>query len=157
MSPTKPRRIIRALEVYYVTGKPISQFHAEQKRDAPFRVSLFGLQWLRRVLYRHIEERVDAMITGGLEEEVRGLLARGYSPSLNALNTVGYREMIEFCEGKQDLMRTTELIKRNTRRFAKRQLTWFRRDARIRWIGLDEEKSIDEAASDIVAKWETEG
>ncbi|MCI0706498.1 MAG: tRNA (adenosine(37)-N6)-dimethylallyltransferase MiaA [Ignavibacteriae bacterium] len=137
MDATKPRRIVRALEVYYATGMPLSKFHAEQAQNSIFEFIQFGLEWDRKELYQRINERVDRMVEQGLLDEVRALLNKGYSRSLNALNTVGYKEMFDYLEGKATLEESVELMKRNTRRFAKRQLTWFRADKRIRWVKCD--------------------
>ncbi len=137
MSPTKPRRIIRALEVYYTTGKPISEFHAEQERKSGFGFVQIGLDWERKELYGRINARVDLMIEQGLLREVQELQQKGFVRTLNALNTVGYKEIFDFLEGTTSLDEAVSLIKRNTRRFAKRQLTWFRADKRIRWLSVN--------------------
>ena len=139
MDATKVRRVIRALEVYYATGKPISDLHSAQEIKIPFEAVQFGLEWDRKALYRRIEQRVDEMIENGLIEEVRGLLVKGYSRSANALNTVGYKETFDFIEGKITEEEMIRLIKQNTRHFAKRQLTWFRADKRVRWIPVNDE------------------
>lgn len=146
MEVSKPRRIMRALEVYYSTGKPISQLHAEQASVPSFEVVQFGLQWERERLYNRINERVDSMFSHGLIEEVEDLRSKGYTRELNALNTVGYKEVFEYLEGKFDRNRLINLVKQNTRRFAKRQLTWFRTDSRINWIDVDETSSTDDIA-----------
>jgi len=138
----KPRRIIRALEVYYITGKPISQLHSEQERVHSFSTHQFALNWDREVLYAMINKRVDRMLKDGLVDEVKSLSQRGYGVHLNALNTVGYKEVFEFLEGKIDSDTMGELIKRNTRRFAKRQLTWFRADKRIKWMKAGSEADL---------------
>ncbi len=134
MDATKVRRVIRALEVYYTTGKPISDLQRIHETKPLFGVMQFGLDWERQALYKRIERRVDEMEKNGFIEEVRGLKAKGYSIGINALNTVGYKEAFDFIEGKIKKEEMVELIKRNTRRFAKRQLTWFRADKRIKWI-----------------------
>jgi tRNA dimethylallyltransferase len=151
MDLSKPRRIIRALEVYHITGKPLSEFHREQSTAPPFDIVQFGLQWERKSLYRRIDARVDAMLSAGLIEEVKGLRERGYGPTQNALNTVGYREVFEFLDGKITHDNMVDLIKRNTRRFAKRQLTWFRADSRIAWLRVDERIPLEEFVRGIVA------
>lgn len=150
MSPTKPRRIIRSLEVYYTTGIPLSQFHADQKKQSDFEFIQFGLEWDRKDLYKRIDVRVDRMIQDGFIEEVRGLKKMGLNTSLNALNTVGYKELFEYLDGKLRLDEAVELIKRNTRRFAKRQLTWFRADKRIRWIAVNEQRELGTIAKEII-------
>jgi tRNA dimethylallyltransferase len=149
MSPSKPRRILRALEVYYITGKPLSKFHAEQRRHSDVEFVQIGLDWDRKELYKRINERVDRMMQDGFIEEVRGLKRMGLKSSLNALNTVGYKELFEYLEGKLRLDEAVELIKRNTRRFAKRQLTWFRADKRIRWVAMSTQKELNIIARQI--------
>jgi tRNA dimethylallyltransferase len=137
MDATKMRRVIRALEVYYATGKPISDLHSNQEIKTPFEAVQFGLEWDRKTLYYRIERRTDEMIENGLIEEVRDLLEKGYSRGANALNTVGYKEAIDFIDGKITKDEMIRLIKQNTRHYAKRQLTWFRADKRIRWIPVN--------------------
>lgn len=137
MSPMKPRRIVRALEVYYATGKPISTFHAEQEREPVFEFLQVGLEWERKELYQRINQRVDRMMQQGFVHEVEGLIKHGYSRAFNALNTVGYKEIFEYLDGTMNLDEAVELVKRNTRRYAKRQLTWFRADKRIHWLRVN--------------------
>jgi tRNA dimethylallyltransferase len=134
MDASKVRRVVRALEVYYTIGKPISVLHSKQAPAIPFAVMQFALEWERKALYDRINHRVDKMIEQGLVEEVRELLNRGYRPEMNALNTVGYKEAFDFIQEKTTKEEMVRLIKQNTRRFAKRQLTWFRADKRIHWI-----------------------
>lgn len=146
MDATKVRRVIRALEVYYTTGKPISNLYSVQQTKPFFDVIQFGLDWERKYLYERINKRVDKMVGEGLVEEVRGLITRGYSRNINALNSVGYKEAFDFIDGKLTKEEMIKLIKQNTRRFAKRQLTWFRADKRIRWIHVNEETDWNEIA-----------
>ena len=134
MDVTKVRRVIRALEVYYTTGIPISDLHSVQESKIPFKSVQFGLEWERKALYQRIERRVDEMIENRLVEEVQGLIAKGYLRGANALNTVGYKEVFDYLDGKSTKEEMIRLIKQNTRHFAKRQLTWFRADKRIKWI-----------------------
>jgi tRNA dimethylallyltransferase len=148
MTEVKPRRLIRALEVYAITGKPISEFHAEQETKPKFKAVQVGLDWKRAELYDRINERVDRMIAGGLVDEVKRLRARGYNRHLNALNTVGYKEVFDYLEGSCSLEDAVRLIKQNTRRYAKRQLTWFRADRRIRWVSMSA-ASLSEVAKEI--------
>lgn len=145
----KPRRIIRALEVYYITGKPISQLHSEQERVHSFSTEQFALNWEREALYGMINMRVDRMLKDGLVDEVESLSQRGYGIHLNALNTVGYKEVFEYLDGRIDVKTMADLIKRNTRRFAKRQLTWFRADKRIKWMKAGSEADLHEIAEKI--------
>ena len=149
MDATKVRRVIRALEVYCSTGKPISDLHSIQEIKIPYEAIQFGLEWDRKALYHRIERRIDKMIEDGLINEVRGLMEKGYSPSENALNTVGYKEAFDFLEGKITKEEMIRLIKQNTRHFAKRQLTWFRADKRIRWLPVNDETDWNEIAGNI--------
>lgn len=151
--PSNTRRIVRALEVYYLTGIPISRHHRDQAVERTFEPVFFGLAWGRETLYDRINARVERMIRKGLVQEVRSLLKRGYSPSLNSLQTVGYREACQYLEGKIDRTRMVELIKQNSRRFAKRQLTWFRRDKRIRWLPVRTEKDFPHIVGEIVTQF----
>lgn len=148
MLPSTTRRIVRALEVHKLSGMPISELH-KSRHTINFRSIFVGLQWDRKVLYDRINQRVDRMIEQGLMEEVKKLSSRGYSRDLNALQTTGYQEAFEFLEGKISHDRMVELIKRNTRRYAKRQLTWFRRDKRIRWFDVKGQGELATVASNI--------
>jgi tRNA dimethylallyltransferase len=128
-----PQRIIRALEVVEFTGKPFSSFHKEETQSRPFHIKKYAIDLPRDLLYDRINQRVDTMLEQGLVDEVRSLLPyRG----LNALNTVGYSELFDHFDGKIDLPTAITLIKQNTRHFAKRQLTWFRRDSQINWLNF---------------------
>lgn len=146
MLPQNWKRVMRALEAFHVTGKPIWKAQQQHTRNIDIDFLQYGLDWDRSVLYANIEKRVDDMIEAGLIEEVEHILSLGYSKSLNALNTVGYKEIISYLENQITLDRAIELIKRNTRRFAKRQLTWFRADARIKWIKIESYSDIEKAA-----------
>jgi tRNA dimethylallyltransferase len=126
-----PARLSRALEVVLATGSSITSFQKKQKRVLPFQVIKIGLDMERKELYRRIDERMDAMIQAGLFEEVEKLYP--YREH-NALQTVGYQEIFDFLEGKYDRNEAIRLLKRNSRRYAKRQLTWFKRDEEIRWF-----------------------
>lgn len=126
-----PQRLIRALEVIESTGKPFSSYRKATINTRPFQCIKIGLNLPREILYQHINQRVDEMVKQGLVEEARSLLPYRH---LNALNTVGYSELFDYFDGKTDLNSTIELIKQNTRRFAKRQVTWFRKDKEIKWI-----------------------
>ncbi|MBI9073544.1 MAG: tRNA (adenosine(37)-N6)-dimethylallyltransferase MiaA [Melioribacteraceae bacterium] len=149
MLPQNWKRVMRALEVFHLSGKPIWKHHEDFERESDIEFLLYGLRWDRKILYSNIELRVDKMIEAGLVEEVKKTLEMGYSKNVNALNTVGYKEIIEFLEDKINLERAIELIKRNTRRFAKRQLTWFRRDERIKWFDVACKSDFDEIANSI--------
>ena len=126
-----PSRIMRALEVCITSGKPYSHQRKGEKQQRPFRIVKIGTDLPRDVLYERINLRVDMMISEGLEAEARAMLPKR---ELNSLQTVGYREMFDYFDGRCSLDEAIELIKRNSRRYAKRQLTWFRRDAEVAWF-----------------------
>lgn len=140
--PNNLVRVIRALEVYELTGTPMSelqqQWHPEKQRY-PF--IAFGLTMPRALLYHRIEQRVDVMLANGLIAEVESLLAAGYARDSVALQSFGYRELIAYLDGDCTYLEAISQLKQNTRRFAKRQLTWFRKDTRIEW--LDRESTSD--------------
>jgi tRNA dimethylallyltransferase len=136
-----PKRIIRALEICETTGRPYSSFLTKQKQERDFRIIKTGLERPREELYKRINERVDEMISSDLEKEAENLYELRH---LNALNSVGYREFFDFLEGKITRDKAIELIKRNTRRYAKRQLTWWGKDKEIRWFEADKADKIIE-------------
>jgi tRNA dimethylallyltransferase len=148
MLPTNSRRIVRALEVHRVTGIPISELQ-KNRSGINFHAVFAGLRWDRKLLYDRINRRVDRMIGLGLVDEAKELRARGYGPHLTALQTPGYTEVFAHLDGLLSYEEMVSLIKRNSRRYAKRQLTWFRKDARIRWFDLRGEEDIPEAAEQI--------
>ena len=150
MLPQNWKRVIRALEVYKLTGKPIWQHHDDQTKTARFNFRQIGLLWNRERLYQNIESRVDEMISAGLLEEVKSILKLGYGKKLNSLNTVGYKEIIQYLVGEISLDRAVELIKRNTRRYAKRQMTWFNADKRIEWFEINSLTDLDLLVEKIV-------
>ncbi|KEO72370.1 tRNA (adenosine(37)-N6)-dimethylallyltransferase MiaA [Anditalea andensis] len=126
-----PHRLIRALEVFRGTGKPFSSFREKKRVDRPFKIIKIALYRDRAELYARIDMRMDQMIAQGLFEEARELFA---FKDLNALQTVGYKEIFDFIEGRYDLEEAIRLLKRNSRRYAKRQMTWFRRDESYVWF-----------------------
>ncbi len=133
LAPADRMRIIRALEVAEVTGKPISAWHKETP-DSPYNCLRIGLTAPRAMLYERIEQRVDRMIERGLVDEVKGLLERGYTEELNSMQGMGYKQVVLYLRNQISLDEAISLIKRDSRRFAKRQLTWFRKDERIHWF-----------------------
>jgi len=137
-----PQRVIRALEIFEGTGKPFSSYRLAGINTRPFNIIKIGLNLPRDVLYERINQRVDNMMQQGLEDEVKSLLPYRH---LNALNTVGYSELFDYFDGNSDLSSAIESIKQNTRRFAKRQLTWFRKDKDINWFEVDD--SLEERLS----------
>mmetsp|Transcript_974 Transcript_974/g.2381 ORF Transcript_974/g.2381 Transcript_974/m.2381 type:complete len:311 (-) Transcript_974:4265-5197(-) len=136
---TNPQRIMRALEVCLATGRPYSSFLKHQQVIRPFKVIKIGLTRARPVLYQRIEQRVEAMMDQGLMQEVIALYPyRHY----NALQTIGYRELFGYLDGHYDLQEAVRLFKRNTRRYAKKQLTWLRRDKAIRWFSPEDSTTM---------------
>jgi tRNA dimethylallyltransferase len=136
-----PQRVIRALEVKLGTGFSISFFQQKRKRELEFQVTKIGLELPRHVLYDRINKRVDNMIRAGLLDEAAALFPFRH---LNALQTVGYQEIFAFMEGKTSREEAIDLLKRNTRRYAKRQLTWFKRDPEMKWFYPDDKDQIIE-------------
>lgn len=126
-----PARVMRALEVCITSGKPYSEQRKGAKQTRPFNIIKIGTDLPRDVLYERINLRVEMMLKDGLVEEAQAMLPKRH---LNALQTVGYREMFDYFDGNSSLDEAVELIKRNSRRYAKRQLTWFRRDREIAWF-----------------------
>jgi len=143
MIPQNWKRIVRALEVFHLTGKTIGYFHSTQKKSDNYSFKQYGLEWDRTKLYDNINKRVDDMIANGLVEEVKSILAMGCNKQINALNTVGYKEIISYLENEISYDKAIELIKRNTRHFAKRQITWFKADKRINWLYVDSYGDFD--------------
>jgi tRNA dimethylallyltransferase len=142
-----PKRIIRALEICEATGKPYSSFLTNLKRERDFDIIMIGLERPREELFWRINSRVDEMIANGLEEEARSLFDLR---NMNALNSVGYKELFDFFDGKITKDKAIELIKRNTRRYAKRQITWWSKDKEIRWFGADNVNKIIDFIKDKV-------
>lgn len=134
-----PQRLIRALEVIESTGEPFSSFRRQQAADRPFEVLRIGLEMDREKLYERIDMRMDLMIAAGLFEEAERLYQYR---SLNALQTVGYKEIFGHLDGEYDKEEAVRLLKRNSRRYAKRQLTWFRRNESVHWFSPNQVAEI---------------
>lgn len=134
--PNNVRRVIRALEVYEKTGMTMTEYQKKQEADPPYQVYFIGLTMDRSHLYERINQRVDKMIENGLIQEVRNLYDQGYkdAPSMKA---IGYKEFIPYFENKQSLEETIHLLKRNSRRYAKRQYTWFKNKMDITWYEVE--------------------
>lgn len=145
------KRVIRALEIFYETGKPMSYYNKNfRKATDKYNLEIIGLTMDRSLLYSRINKRVDLMIQNGLIDEVQRLLNMGYTKDMVSMRGIGYKEIIPYIEGDSSLEETIKILKRNTRRYAKRQLTWFRRDKRIRWIDIDQFNSIDSITEYII-------
>jgi len=151
LHPHDNHRIIRALEVYEITGKPIS---LHQKRhgfsDQPYQVLKIGLMTDRESLYRRIDSRVCAMMEEGFLDEVKKLLAMGYEAGLKSMQSIGYRHLTDYIQGRMDWEETIRTLKRDTRRYAKRQMTWFGRDGEVLWKTPDEAGDIIRMAEEFL-------
>ena len=138
------KRIIRALEYFKQTGKPISIHNSEQrKKDSPYNYNYFVLNKDRDKLYDNINRRVDIMINDGLLEEVRLLKNMGYTRDLVSMQGLGYKEILDYIEGRSSLDQAIEILKRDTRHYAKRQLTWFKREKEVIWVNKDDFEDED--------------
>ncbi|WP_352417905.1 tRNA (adenosine(37)-N6)-dimethylallyltransferase MiaA [Proteiniborus sp.] len=132
------KRIIRALEIFHETGKPMSYFYKDfRKENDKYNVVFLGITMDRDKLYERINRRVNIMIESGLIEEIKKLLDMGYNEDLVSMQGLGYKEIIRYIKGNLTLAQAIEILKRDSRRFAKRQLTWFRRNENIKWIKID--------------------
>jgi tRNA dimethylallyltransferase len=149
IDPTKPRRVVRALEVYLSTGVPLSELQSTRPIEVNFAPCFYGLLWERKALYARIDHRCELMVEGGLLQEAVELERRGYGRELNSLNSVGYKESFACLHGEITQSEMLAQFKQNTRRYAKRQMTWFRRDTRVRWIPANDESIPDQAAKTI--------
>jgi tRNA dimethylallyltransferase len=150
LHPHNGKQIVRALEVYLITGEILSELQKKKMPAPNFQSLKFGLVKDRQKLYDDIDRRVEEMFAAGLLAEVAGILEMDYDKSLNSLNTVGYKEVIQYIEGKIDYKTCVELVQRNSRRYAKRQLTWFRTEEDVRWFKVETAKQLPGIASQIV-------
>ncbi len=149
LHPHDERRIIRALEVYQLSGRPIS-FYQRQTPSSLSNTVIIGLTKKRESLYRSINMRVEKMVEEGLIREVKSLLANGYSEELPSMQGLGYQQIIGHLKGKYSKEEAIRLIKRDTRRFARRQLNWFKKDSRILWLDRDEFSSVSLLSDEII-------
>ena len=134
-----PRRVVHGLEICLMTGKTYTSFRKREKKERPFRIVKIGLNRDREELYNRINQRVDQMMTDGLLDEAQRWYPMRH---MNALNTVGYKEMFAYIDGTWTLEEAVERIKGNTRRYARKQLTWYKKDEQIRWFHPDDKNSI---------------
>lgn len=149
--PNNKRRVIRALEVYQATEKTLSERQSEQSKTSKYDYYIIGLKMDREALYEKINKRVDSMIKNGLIEEVQHLYAQGYEHT-QAMKAIGYKELIPYIKGEADLASAVELLKRNSRRYAKRQYTWFKNQMNIHWYDITEtkyDKIVDNIIKDV--------
>ncbi len=146
-------KIIRALEVYTLSGKTLTHFQRNHRfSEKRYKVLLWGLNWSREALYRRIERRVDEMLDQGLVDEVQGLLRRNFDAELPSMRALGYRQVVPYIEGKITYQEMVRVLKRDTKRFAKRQLTWFRKEPGIHWIDLDPNTNPEKIARNLYNK-----
>ncbi len=142
--PHNVNRLIRALEIYEATGKPKSYFDEQSKKqELPYNYTIIGIHWPRELLYERINRRVNQMIEKGLLEEAKMLLNQGYNWDLSSMKAIGYKELRPYLEKNQSLEMAIEKLKKDSRHFAKRQMTWFRKDKRIHWLEMSPGKSIE--------------
>ncbi|AFA48984.1 tRNA (adenosine(37)-N6)-dimethylallyltransferase MiaA [Acetobacterium woodii] len=156
--PNNIKRVIRALEIYELTGKPKSYFDEEtKKQEVPYDFEILGLEWEREILYDRINRRVDQMVEKGLIEEAKKLIERGYDWNLTAMKAIGYKELRPFLEGTSSLEDVITILKQNSRHYAKRQMTWFRKDTRIKWIKMSEAQTLNVKLQACLAQIQTLG
>lgn len=141
-----PRRVVHALEICHMTGRTYTSFRTNQKQERPFRIIKIGLTREREELYNRINQRVDNMMQNGFLQEAKQLFPQR---ELNALNTVGYKDLFTYLEGTWSLEEAVERIKGNTRRYARKQLTWYKKDPDMKWFTLNGEEDIQNITNDI--------
>ena len=149
LHPHDERRVVRALEVYELTGVPLSRQKMPGAEECPYDFQLYALDIPRSILYARIDRRVDEMIRQGLLEEVRALMSGGLSPDAQSMQGLGYKEMLPVLRGETSLEDAAALLKIRTRHYAKRQLTWFKRDERIQWLPYLPEDALGPIAARI--------
>jgi len=153
--PNNKKRVVRALEVFTCSGKPLSSFGADfvnaAGHSAPFRPVMIGLTMERNALYQRIDRRVDEMLAQGLEDEARRIYACGYNRTLPAMQAIRYRQLFACFDGECSHEEAIEAIKRETRRFSKRQMTWFKRDGRISWFNVSPSENVNADAETLEA------
>lgn len=152
------RRVVRALEIYEKSGKRKSEQGDEQRREGPYHILVYGLSLPREQMYARINERVDRMIESGLVSEVADLLAQGVEPKREggAMQAIGYKEIVSALRGEMTMARAVELIKQGSRRYAKRQWTWFRHDKRTQWFDWSEYESKDALIKSLTVRIQTD-
>jgi len=155
LHPKDTSKVIRALEVFQLSGKPLSSFQeAHRFAERPYRTLVIGLNRERDELYRRIEARIDWQLTHGMVEETKRLLERGYSRDSAAMKGLGYRQVAAYLAGEYDYAEMVRRFKRDTRRFAKRQLTWFRSEPDVRWHRVEESEPVERTAQVITGQIE---
>lgn len=153
--PNDLKRVIRALEVFKLTGKPIGAFATDERvlYDIPYDLHYYVITMDREKLYNNINKRVDIMLENGLIEEVQKLRQLGFTPEMQSMKGIGYKEILYYLDGKISLSDAVELIKQGSRNYAKRQLTWFRKDKRTIWINKDDFNNDDQIIQHIIEQY----
>lgn len=144
------QRIMRAIEVYILTGKAISDYKSSSSSKADFYPVIFGLDMNREELYKNIENRIEVMLNEGLIPEVAILQRKGYDENLNSLQTVGYKEVFSYFNGDCSYEDMVHLIKKNTRNYAKRQMTWFKNNADVNWLSVTNDTDFKKLATEVI-------
>lgn len=158
LHPNDVRRVIRALEIYETSGRAKSAQADEQRREGPYHVLVYGLSLPREMMYARINARVDEMVRNGLVDEVKGLLDRGIEPRPEggAMQAIGYKEIVSALRGEMTMEQAVDLIKQGSRRYAKRQWTWFRHDPRTKWFDWTAYDSEDALIYDLLRQIRTD-
>lgn len=155
LHPNDESKVMRALEVYRLAGRPLSTVQAEHGfHDRPFTALLIGLERKKETLYRRIEERIDWQLAHGMVEETRFLIGRGYGRELGSMKGLGYRHVGAYLANEYDYDEMVRRFKRDTRRFAKRQMTWFRREAGVVWLSIEDNEADERTAERVIARIE---
>ncbi len=155
LHPNDESKVMRALEVYRLSGRPLSTVQAEHGfHETPFSALLIGLERRKETLYRRIEERIDWQLTHGMVEETRLLLDQGYGRELGSMKGLGYRQVGAYLTNECDYDEMVRRFKRDTRRFAKRQLTWFRSEAGVAWLSIEDNEPYERTAQRVIARIE---
>lgn len=149
--PNNTKRVIRALEYFKETGRPISEHNEEQRRkDSPYQFVYFVLNRARATLYDRINLRIDQMLEVGLLDEVKSLAEKGYTKDMVSMQGLGYKEILAYLDGEMTMEEAIYILKRDTRHFAKRQLTWFKREKDVTWIDLDTFQSRQQVRNEMI-------
>ncbi|HEU5092546.1 MAG TPA: tRNA dimethylallyltransferase, partial [Nitrospira sp.] len=155
LHPNDDSKVMRALEVYRLSGRPLSTAQAEHGfHETPFSTLLIGLERRKETLYRRIEERIDWQLTHGMVEETRLLLDQGYGRELGSMKGLGYRQVGAYLANECDYAEMVRQFKRDTRRFAKRQMTWFRSEAGVTWLSIEDNEPYQRTAERAIARIE---
>jgi tRNA dimethylallyltransferase len=155
LHPNDESKVMRALEVYRLSGRPLSTMQAEHGfHETPFSALLIGLERKKETLYRRIEERIDWQLTHGMVEETRLLLGQGYGRELGSMKGLGYRQVGAYLANECDYAEMVRRFNRDTRRFAKRQMTWFRSETGVAWLPIEDNEPYERTAERVIARIE---